>query len=302
MYTQNQVPATVEVLVAQCGPQPWTEHGGGERLAEWLAPELARERADLVVLSELATTPFFSVSTDRRWLAAGERLDSSGMTALGELARRHGAHVVVPFAERGDHGELYNSAAVLGPDGQPVVGRVVSGPRRGDPETTYRKVHLSENRNTDPGVHEKYFFRPGDGFVVHDTPLGRLALLICYDRSFPEAWRTVKLAGAEIVLVPVGSSRPERAAMFARELQIGAVHNGVFAIGASKGGEEPIDDEQRAVTYFGASQVVTPFGETIAQGPLAEGPAFVRAQLDRSQLASWSRTYHLMRDRRPDAY
>lgn len=292
----------IDVLVAQCGPQPWTEDGGGERLAAWLEPELARERADLVVFSELATTPFFSVSTDRRWLNAGERLDGPGLRALGALAWEHGAHVVVPFAERGEQGQLFNSAVVIGPNGEPVAGRVVSGPRRGEAETTYRKVHLSENRNTDPGVHEKYFFRPGDGFVVYDTSVGKLAILICYDRSFPEAWRTVRLAGAEIVLVPVGSSRPERAAMFARELQIGAVHNGVFVIGASKGGEEPIDDGERAVTYFGASQVVSPFGETLAEGPLAEGPAFVRARLDRGLLDAYGRTYHLMRDRRPDAY
>ncbi|HEX4805780.1 MAG TPA: carbon-nitrogen hydrolase family protein [Conexibacter sp.] len=299
---QNQVPESVDVLVAQCGPQPWSPEGGGERLAEWLAPELARERADLVVLSELATTPFFSVSLERSWLNAGERLESPGIRALGRLAREAAAHVVVPFAERGPHGELYNSAAVLGPDGEPVVGRVVSGPRRGEPETTYRKVHLSENNNTDPGVHEKYFFRPGDGFVVHDLPFGTLAILICYDRSFPEAWRTVRLAGARFVVVPVGSSRPERAAMFARELQIGAVHNGVFALGASKGGSEPIEDGARSVTYFGSSQVVTPFGETLAEGPLAEGPAFVRARLQLKLLDDYERSYHLMRDRRPDAY
>jgi beta-ureidopropionase len=301
----NQVTITtdpIDVLVGQCGPQPWTAEGGGERLAAWLAPELSSAPAELVVLSELATTPFFSVSGDRRWHNAGERLDGLGFRALGALAREHATHLVVPFAERGPHGELYNAAAVLGPDGEPVVGRVVSGPRSGQPETTYRKVHLSENRNTVPGVHEKYFFRPGDGFVVYDTPLGSLAILICYDRSFPEAWRAVRLAGAQIVVVPVGSSRPERAAMFARELQLGAVYNGVFVIGASKGGEEPTDDGVAAVTYFGSSQVVTPLGETIAEGPLAEGPAFVRARLERELLDAYERTYHLMRDRRPDAY
>lgn len=294
--------AAVDVLVAQCGPQPWTPSGGGARLAEWLGPALADRHADLTVLSELATTPFFSVSTDRRWLTAGERLDGCGMRALGALAREASTHLLVPFAERAGDGALYNSVALLGPDGEPVVGTVCSGPRRGEPETTYRKVHLSENRNTDPGVHEKYFFRAGDGFVVYETPFGSVAPLICYDRSFPEAWRAVRLAGARIVAVPVGSSRPERARMFARELEIGAVHNGAFVIGASKGGIEQVDDGAAEVTYFGASRVVSPFGDTLAEGPLAEGPALVPARLDLDLLDAYDRTYHVIRDRRPETY
>lgn len=293
--------AAVDVVVAQCGSQPWQREGGGERLAAWLGPELEREPADLVVLSELATTPFFSVTIDRDWLAAGETLESDGIAALARLAEQASTHILVPFCERGRAGELFNAAVLLGPDGGPVTGITVTGPRRGEPARTYRKVHLSENNNTDPGVHEKYYFRPGDGFVVWDTPFGRLGVLICYDRSFPEAWRAVRLAGASIVAIPVASSRPERAALFARELELGAVYNGVFAIGACKGGPEQIGGET-SVTYFGASQVITPMGESIAQGPLGEGPAFVRARLDPSALETYERTYHLMRDRRPDAY
>lgn len=292
----------VDVLVAQCGAQPWQREGGGERLAAWIEPELERQPADLVVLSELATTPFFSVAIDRDWLTAGETLDSPGMSALARLAQAASTHILVPFCERGGAGELYNAAALFGPDGKPLLGTTVTGPRRGEPASTYRKVHLSENNNTDPGVHEKYYFRPGDGFVVWDTPFGRLGILICYDRSFPEAWRAVRLAGASIVAIPVASSRPERAALFARELELGAVYNGVFAIGACKGGGEELADGNGSITYFGASQIVSPMGESIAQGPLGEGPAFVRAQLDPALLETHERTYHLMRDRRPDAY
>ena len=292
----------VEVLVAQCGAQPWRRDGGGERLAAWIGPELERQRADLVVLSELSTTPFFSVAIDRDWMNAGETLGSPGVIALARLAQEASTHVVVPFCERGGAGELYNAAAVFGPDGKPVLGTAVTGPNRGEPAATYRKVHLSENNNTDPGVHEKYYFRPGDGFVVWDTPFGRLGILICYDRSFPEAWRAVALAGASIVVVPVASSRPERAALFARELELGAVYNGVFAIGACKGGSEQIAEGPASIDYFGASQVVSPMGDSLAQGPLGEGPAFVRARLDPALLEAHERTYHLMRDRRPDAY
>lgn len=292
----------VDVLLAQSGPEPWVADGGCERLAAWLAPALAEQRADLVVLNELATTPFFSVSGEKHWLEAGQRPHLDDFAPLSALARESGACMVVPFAERGELGELYNSALILGSDGEIVTGRYCTGPASGQPALTYRKVHLSENRNTQPGVHEKYFFRPGDGFVTFDLPFGRVAILICYDRSFPEAWRAVRLAGARFVVVPVGSSRPERAQLFGRELQIGAVQNGVFVLSASKGGTEQVDDGAHEVTYFGASQAVTPFGEVVASGPLAEGPALVRARLDLELLDAHDRTYHFMRDRRPDTY
>ncbi len=41
--------------------------------------------------------------------------------------------------------------------------------------------------------------RPGDGFAAFDTPLGRMGMLICYDKVFPEAARNLALDGAEIV-------------------------------------------------------------------------------------------------------
>src|SRR5437764_2931123 len=55
----------------------------------------------------------------------------------------------------------------------------------------HRKVHLPPS--------ERDAFRPGDGFAAFDTPLGRVGMLICYDKVFPEAARTLALDGAEIV-------------------------------------------------------------------------------------------------------
>lgn len=55
----------------------------------------------------------------------------------------------------------------------------------------HRKVHL-------PG-READYFTPGDGFAAFDTPAGRLGMLICYDKVFPEAARSLALDGAEAI-------------------------------------------------------------------------------------------------------
>lgn len=293
----------IDVLVAQLGPQPWASQGGGERVAEWLRPQLGESSADLVVLSELATTPFFSVSEDKTWLTAGESLGGEETAPLMELAALSQTYMVVPFAERDEEtGGLYNSGSLIGPDGRAIPGRYCTGPRKGEEAMTYRKVHLSENRNTTPGVYEKYFFRPGEGFVVFDTELGRIAILICYDRSFPESWRAVRLAGARIVAMPVASSRPERAKAFAAELDVAAVQQGIFVLAASKGGTEDVDHGKNEVTYFGASRVVGPTGTVLAEGPVGEGPEALRCRLDLSDFEAHDRAFHFLRDRRPDLY
>lgn len=293
----------IDVLVAQLGPQPWTPNGGGERVAEWLRPQLGGASVDLVVLSELATTPFFAVSEDKAWLTAGEALGGAETAPLMELAALAQCYLVLPFAERDEEtGGVYNSAALIGPDGRPVIGRYCTGPRRGEEAPTYRKVHLSENRNTVPGVREKYFFRPGEGFVVFDTDIGRVSILICYDRSFPESWRAVRLAGARIVAMPVASSRPERAKAFAAELDVAAVQQGIFVLAASKGGVEPADGGEAEVAYFGASRAVSPLGAVLAEGSIAEGPEALRCRLDPNDFEAHERAFHFLRDRRPDLY
>src|SRR3972149_2169156 len=125
----------IRVLVHQGGP---IDRSLSTAVLERGSAELEREPADLVVLSELALSPYFAAS---RAAAAG----GSGPGAAP--------------------GGGVTSVALLGPDGR-VPGRLVSGPRAGIATPTYRKVHLSENASATPGGHEKYHFTPGDGFVV----------------------------------------------------------------------------------------------------------------------------------------
>lgn len=55
----------------------------------------------------------------------------------------------------------------------------------------HRKIHmpLQEGRMT----------TPGDRLQAFDTPAGRIGMLICYDKAFPEASRTLALDGAEVL-------------------------------------------------------------------------------------------------------
>lgn len=84
--------------------------------------------------------------------------------------------ICVGYAERGPRGEVYNAAACLSGDG--ILGR-------------HRKVHQP--------AQESVIYAAGDRFEAFDTPVGRIGMLIDYDKTFPESARTLALGGAEII-------------------------------------------------------------------------------------------------------
>lgn len=117
-----------------------------------------------------------------------------------ETAVRHGVYVAAGMAEK--EGErFYNTSALIGPDGT-LIGK-------------YRKSHTlsDEPLNT-----------RGGSFPVFDTPIGRIGIMICYDRQPPETARLLTLHGADIILNPAAGSYGETNTMMMRTR---AYENGV---------------------------------------------------------------------------
>ena len=141
--------------------------------------EAVDDGADVVVLPELATSGYVFESMAEVEAVAIEP-DHPVLAGWAAVAARGGAVVIGGFAERAADGVTYNSAAVIGPDG--LLG-------------VYRKCHLWDR--------EKLWFAPGpEPPGAFDTPHGRIGVLVCYAREFPEMTRTLGLAGAELIAVP----------------------------------------------------------------------------------------------------
>ncbi len=101
-----------------------------------------------------------------------------------DLAREHDLYVIFGLPERDAHEArvLYNSAAVIGPEG--LLG-------------VYRKVHLGSL----PWVTEGMVFRPGTSLPVFPTRYGPIGVQICYDFWFnPELTRILALKGARVIV------------------------------------------------------------------------------------------------------
>ena len=155
------------------------------RTSETAIREAAASGAQLVLLQELHTGPYFCQHESTALFDLAESIPGPATEFLGGLARELGVVIIGSLFERRAPGLYHNTAVVLDSDGS------LAG--------IYRKMHIPD----DPGYYEKFYFTPGDlGFEPIDTSVGRLGVLVCWDQWYPEAARMMALAGADMLFYP----------------------------------------------------------------------------------------------------
>lgn len=249
---------------------------------------------DFIVLPELFTTPYWCGAHDAKFFDWAETIPGPTTDRLAAKAKQYGCYVLAPIFEKVVAGEYYDSCALIGPDGTLVMGELPDGGEM----KCYRKTHVATLYAHTTKTDEKFYFRPGQGFPIFKTEFGTIGILICYDRSFPEAWRSLVLQGAELILIPTVSYGFRHKA-FVSELQTRAMENIVFCATANRGGPEEVSFE---VTCFGSSVAIDPRGEVIVKGADHTGPEIVVAHLDLAEVERVRAQIPYLRDRRPDIY
>lgn len=235
------------VGVAQIEPLLGDLGGNRERCLAALE-EAAAAGCSLLVLPECASSGYMFDSPEEA-LRCAEELEGPFTDALAQACRRHGVHCVSGMLER-DGDDLRNTAVLVGPDG--LAGR-------------YRKTHL-------PFLGVDRFVAAGDELAIVDTPLGRIAIEICYDLRFPELTRALALRGADVVAHP--TNWPAAARSNADVLTRARAHeNHVFLLTANRVGTE------RDATFCGWSQICDVWGERVVEADETETGIFV-AEID----------------------
>lgn len=248
----------------------------------------ARERgAGLVVFPEAALGGYMreeqvGTSVRRSSPAVLEHRDA----VFARLARIAGPTVIcIGYTESAPGGpdQIFSSAVCISGDG--VLGH-------------HRKVHIP------PGEHGVY--TAGDGFAAFDTPVGRVGMLICYDKVFPEAARALALDGAEIVACmaawPVCRLRPARFMRNDRQVKhfnaldvARAVENQVVWVASNQYGS------LGRLRFPGQAKVVDPDGRVLSSTGGRAGIALARIDVHAAVLAARGELSHLG-DRVPVAY
>ncbi len=173
---------------------------------------------------------------------------------------------------------LIGSIAVDGPGGR-LLNRGYVLDDRGEVRARYDKVHLFDvDLSPTERYRESAVVAPGGQAVLVDTPWGRLGMTICYDLRFPQLYRALAQAGAEILAVPAAFTQVTGEAHWhvlnrARAIENGAVVVAPCATGPVAGGG----------AAYGHSLVVSPWGEVLADG--GEDPGHVVATVDVESVA-----------------
>lgn len=193
---------------------------------------------EMIVLSELAAHgPLLSYA---------EPMPGATEGRFCELAHQYGLWLVPGSAFEQKNGAIYNTAAVINPQGEVVVRHSKLFPFR-------------------PYEHD---VEPGDNFVVFDVPdAGRFGLCICYDMWFPEVPRTLTAMGAEVILHPVLTGTNDRDI----ELNMARANGAIFQ-------SYIIDINGLGVGGVGQSCIVDPTGKTVHQAGVGE--EFLVAEID----------------------
>jgi predicted amidohydrolase len=248
----------------------------GEKAANLVAALelMSSHPADLYVLPELFATGYNFVSPEEAQNLAEPFPGGETFKEVAAFCSKNDCFVVYGFAEA-CQGRLYNSAALVGPNGTTGL---------------YRKIHLYDR--------EKLFFAPGDlGFEVFDLPWGKLGIMICFDWYFPESARTLTLKGAQLIAHPANLVLPH----CPDSMPVRCRENRVFAATANRVGEE--DRGGAALTFIGKSQLTSPRGEILCRlSP--DRPEIIVLEIDPAQASDKQLNphNHLLEDRRPQWY
>jgi predicted amidohydrolase len=259
--------------------------------------------AELIVFPELALTTFFP-----RWMIRDEaeldsffegRLPGPAARPLFEAAANLGMGFYLGYAEKTEEDgrvRRFNTSILVDRSGQ-VVGK-------------YRKVHLPGHDSPQPDrafQHlEKLYFEPGNlGFPVFESFGGRVGMMICNDRRWPEAYRVMGLQGVELVCLGyntpmdhTGHDDIDGLTQFHNHLsmQAGAYQNATWVVGTAKCGRE------EGSMMVGQSVIATPSGEIVAMAHTLQDEV-ITAMVDLEMGVRYRQTiFDFARHREPSAY
>ena len=291
----------LHVAAAQLGPIQKSDSRTEvvARLIELLR-QAHSKKAELVVFPELALTTFFprwfvdDITEADHWYET--KIPSKVTQPLFDEAKKLQVGFCLGYAELTATNERFNTQILVDRSGNTVA--------------KYRKVHIpghEEHEPDRPFQHaERYYFTPSnEGFGVWKAFGGRIGMMICNDRRWPETYRVMGLQGVEMILcgyntplhyVPDPSQDVLQGFHNALVMQSGAYQNGTFVVGVAKGGiEEGVDG-------LADSSIIGPSGEILAK-TVTSADEVITAVCDLDWCNNYKNTlFNFDRYRRPEVY
>ena len=234
-----------------------------------LVRQAAAGGADLILTPE-CTNALSSNRARQRSLFHHEDTDPT-LAALRSEAALLGKWLLIGslgLLTRDADGRFANRSFLIAPDGA-IAAR-------------YDKIHMFDVNLTEAEIYrESAGYRPGTQAVIADTPWGKIGLTICYDLRFPQLYRRLAQAGAQIITVPAVFNHVTGQAHWEILLRARAIETGCFVLAPAQTGFHAEQAGKGRRTH-GHSLAIAPWAEVLSDAGTEPGVTF--ADLDLTQV------------------
>jgi predicted amidohydrolase len=246
-----------------------------------LVDQAANQGTQFVLLPEYMTF----LGAYSRYAEMSETVPGPTSRQLAATARRHAIYLHGGSLIQKTHlpDRFYNTSLLFDPQGELMA--------------RYRKVHLFDvnvpGQVTDT---ESHTILPGDSLTIAALPECNLGLSICFDLRFPEMYRQMAAAGAEVFVVPAAFARATGRAHWEILLRARAIENHAYVLAAAQYGKDAAGHWR-----YGRSMMIDPWGEVLAAAP-EMGEQVLIADISREVVLRRRQQMPVLDMRRPDVY
>ncbi|XP_020284767.1 nitrilase homolog 1 isoform X2 [Pseudomyrmex gracilis] len=270
-------------LIAVCQMRSVADKAKNLEVLTELTAEAKRRSAAIAFFPEACD---YLADNKKDIVAMAEPLTGQTVKSYKEIAVKNdiwlslgGVHEASDNAEK-----IYNTHILINNEGQLIA--------------AYRKIHLFDMDNKDTGVRlmeSDYVLKGEDISPPVSTPIGKLALSICYDMRFPELSLTLRNMGAQILTYPSAFTYQTGAAHWEVMLRARAIENQCYVVAAAQTGAH----NKKRVSW-GHAMIVDPWGAVVAQ--CAEKTGIAIAEIDLALLERVRKNMPCEEHRRTDLY
>jgi deaminated glutathione amidase len=248
--------------------------------ADRLVREAAARGAELVVLPEKWSV----LGTDERMHAAAQPLDGAWIGWARAIAHELGIDLVAGSIVERVEGQTKSSNTSVHIDGG------------GEVRAVYRKLHMFDVEVDGVRYAESEHEQAGDQIVRTElSGAVGLGMTICYDLRFPELYRALAVAGAQVIVVPSAFTLATTRDHWEVLVRARAIENQCFVVAANQIGAHPPGNRSG-----GRSMIVDPWGLILASAPDTE--CAVVAELELDAVGQARRRIPALAHRRPEVY
>ena len=220
-----------------------------------LIKEAAENNTDLILFPEVQLTEFFPQYEKKDVRQYRLQIDSDEVKAFQTVCKE-ACIMAVPNIYLEEGGNAYDASMLIDNRGE-IIG-------------IQKMVHVAQAKQ----FYEQDYYTPADdGFKVFETEFGKIGIVVCFDRHYPESIRTETLMGADIILIPTVNTKSEPSEMFEWELRVQAFHNSVAIAMCNRVGSES------EMIFSGESIVVDANGNVLVKADDKEQILYVDIDL-----------------------